>query len=59
MTKIPRWIRRQLETYGDGGESIVKFGEEVVSNLSQKLLDQVAPRIHFYTMNQAEASLAI
>lgn len=59
MTKIPRWIRRQLETYGDGGESIVKFGEEVVSNLSQKLLDQVAPGVHFYAMNQAEASLAI
>ena len=59
MTKIPRWIRRQLETYGDGGESIVKFGEDVVSNLTQKLLDQGAPGIHFYTMNQAEPSLAI
>jgi methylenetetrahydrofolate reductase (NADPH) len=37
----------------------MKFGEEVVSNLSQKLLDQGAPGIHFYTMNQAEPSLAI
>ena len=57
--EIPRWIRKQLEAYGDDSESIMKFGEEVVSNLSQKLLDQGAPGIHFYTMNQAEASLAI
>lgn len=57
--EIPRWVRKQLEAYGDDNESIMKFGEEVVSNLSQKLLDQGAPGIHFYTMNQAEASLAI
>lgn len=57
--EVPRWIRKQLEAYGDDNESIMKFGEEVVSNLSQKLLDQGAPGIHFYTMNQAEPVLAI
>ncbi len=57
--EIPRWIRKQLEAYGDDSESIVKFGEEVVSNLSQKLLEQGAPGIHFYTMNQSEPTLAI
>ena len=57
--EIPRWIRKQLEAYGDNSASIMKFGEEVVSNLSQKLLDQGAPGIHFYTMNQAEPCLAI
>lgn len=57
--EIPRWIRKQLEAYGDDSDSIVKFGEEVVSNMCRKLLDNGAPGIHFYTMNQAEASLAL
>ncbi|MFT6692279.1 MAG: methylenetetrahydrofolate reductase (NADPH) [Colwellia sp.] len=57
--EIPRWIRKQLEAYGDDSESISKFGEEVVSDLSRKLLEEGAPGINFYTMNQAEASLTI
>jgi methylenetetrahydrofolate reductase (NADPH) len=57
--EIPRWIQKQLEAYGNNSESILKFGEELVSNLSRKLLEQGALGIHFYTMNQAEASLAI
>jgi len=57
--EIPRWIRKQLEAYGDDSDSIIKFGEEIVSNLSQKLMDQGAPGIHFYTMNQSEPVLAI
>lgn len=57
--EIPRWIRKQLEAYGDDSESIAKFGTEVVSDMSRKLLEQGAPGIHFYTMNQAEPSLAI
>jgi methylenetetrahydrofolate reductase (NADPH) len=57
--EIPRWIRKQLEAYGDDSDSIAKFGTEVVSDMSRKLLEQGAPGIHFYTMNQAEPSLAI
>lgn len=57
--EIPRWIRKQLEAYGDDSDSIVKFGEEVVSDLSRKLLEKGAPGIHFYTMNQSEPCLAI
>ncbi|MFT6690906.1 MAG: methylenetetrahydrofolate reductase (NADPH) [Colwellia sp.] len=57
--EIPRWIQKQLEAYGNDSESIVKVGEELVSDLTRKLLEQGSPGIHFYTMNQAEASLAI
>ncbi|OHV09330.1 methylenetetrahydrofolate reductase [NAD(P)H] [Kushneria phosphatilytica] len=56
---IPRWIRRQLEAYGDDSESIRAFGEEVVSTLCQRLVEGGAPGLHFYTLNQADASLAI
>jgi len=57
--EIPRWIRRQLEAYGDDIDSIKKFGEEVVTNMCQQLLDGGAPGFHFYTMNQAAPNLAI
>lgn len=56
---IPRWIRKQLEAYGDDSESIAAFGEEVVSRLCQRLLDGGAPGLHFYTLNQATPSLKI
>jgi methylenetetrahydrofolate reductase (NADPH) len=57
--EIPRWIRKQLEAYGDDSESIRKFGEEVVTRMCEKLLSAGAPGLHFYTLNQAEASLAV
>lgn len=57
--EIPRWIRKQLEAYGDDSDSIVKFGEEVVTDMCRRLLDGGAPGLHFYTMNQSEASLAV
>ena len=57
--EIPRWIKKQLESYGDDHESIVKFGEEVITELCRKLLDSGAPGIHFYTLNQADPSLAV
>ncbi len=50
--EIPRWIGKRLESYGDDKESIIAFGEDVVTELCQKLLDQGAPGLHFYTMNQ-------
>ncbi len=57
--EIPRWIRKQLEAYGDDTASIVKFGEEVVTTMCERLLQAGAPGLHFYTLNQAEPSLAI
>lgn len=56
---IPRWIRKQLEAYGDDSASIQRFGEEVVTRMCQQLLDAGAPGLHFYTLNQADASLNI
>lgn len=58
-TEIPRWIRKQLEAYGDDLESITAFGEEVITTLCERLLAGGAPGLHFYTLNQAEPSLAL
>ena len=50
--EIPRWIAKRLEGFADDKESIVAFGEEVVTELCNNLLDNGAPGLHFYTMNQ-------
>ncbi|WP_426415407.1 methylenetetrahydrofolate reductase [NAD(P)H] [Aestuariirhabdus sp. LZHN29] len=57
--EIPRWVRKQLEAYGDDIESIQRFGEEVVTRMCERLLQGGAPGLHFYTLNQAAPSLAI
>lgn len=57
--EIPQWLRRKLESYADDAESIKDFGAEFVSSMCQRLLDMGAPGLHFYTMNQSEASLRI
>ncbi|MBR9871840.1 MAG: methylenetetrahydrofolate reductase [NAD(P)H] [Gammaproteobacteria bacterium] len=57
--EIPRWIRKQLEAYGDDTVSIRKFGEEVVTRMCEDLLKAGAPGLHFYTLNQTEPSLSI
>lgn len=56
---IPRWLRKRLEDYGDDLESIRAFGLEVVTEMCQRLLDQGAPGLHFYTMNQSELALGL
>ncbi len=56
---IPRWMRKTLECYGDDKESIMAFGEDVVSKLCQQLLDNGAPGLHFYTMNQSKPTQVV
>ena len=57
--EIPRWVRKQLEAYGDDAKSIQAFGEEVITQMCERLLQGGAPGLHFYTLNQAEPSLAV
>ncbi len=56
---IPRWMRKRLEGFGDDRAAIRAFGLEVISALCARLLDQGAPGLHFYTLNQADAVLGI
>ncbi len=51
--EIPRWIRKKLEGYGDDTDSIRAFGLDVVTRLCANLLENGAPGLHFYTMNQS------
>ncbi|MGB4342623.1 MAG: methylenetetrahydrofolate reductase [NAD(P)H] [Moraxellaceae bacterium] len=57
--EIPRWIRKQMASYGDDTVSTQKFGEDVVTQLCEQLLAGGAPGLHFYTMNQTEPTMAL
>jgi methylenetetrahydrofolate reductase (NADPH) len=57
--EIPRWIRKRLEGFGDDRDSIRAFGHDVVLELCRRLLDDGAPGLHFYTMNQAGPTLKL
>jgi methylenetetrahydrofolate reductase (NADPH) len=57
--EIPRWIRKRLQGYADDIESIRAFGLDVVSDMCEELLEQGAPGLHFYTMNQSGPTLRI
>lgn len=57
--EIPRWIRKQLSAYENDKESLLAFGADVVTELCATLLASGAPGLHFYTLNQADATLKI
>jgi methylenetetrahydrofolate reductase (NADPH) len=57
--EIPRWIRLRLQGFGDDTKSIRAFGLDVVAQLCEQLRAGGASCFHFYTMNQASATLEI
>jgi methylenetetrahydrofolate reductase (NADPH) len=57
--EIPRWVRLKLASFGDDSDSIKAFGLDVVSQLCERLLAGGAPGLHFYSMNQVQATTAL
>jgi methylenetetrahydrofolate reductase (NADPH) len=57
--EIPRWIGLRLQSFGDDSASIKSFGLDVVTQLCEQLVAGGAPGLHFYTMNQAGATVEI
>jgi methylenetetrahydrofolate reductase (NADPH) len=57
--EIPRWIRLRLQSFGDDTASIKAFGLDVVADLCEQLSKAGVPGLHFYTMNQSAAVLAL
>ncbi|HLS22143.1 MAG TPA: methylenetetrahydrofolate reductase [NAD(P)H] [Paenalcaligenes sp.] len=56
---VPRWIQLRLQDFGDDRQSIRAFGIDVATQLSAELIEMGAPGLHFYALNQAEATLSI
>jgi methylenetetrahydrofolate reductase (NADPH) len=57
--EIPRWVRKRLAAYGEDLESIKAFGLDLVTELCETLLENGAPGLHFYTMNQTEPTATL
>ena len=57
--EIPRWIRNRLTSFGDDVTQIKAFGLDVVTALCERLHAGGAPALHFYAMNQSQATLEI
>ena len=57
--EIPRWLRKKLEACGDDTASIRAFGLDVVTAMCERLLQNGAPGLHFYTLNQAALTTEI
>ncbi len=57
--EIPRWLRKALENYGEDDVSLKSFGVDLVTELCEVLLENEAPGLHFYTMNQTEPTAQI
>ncbi|QRN40892.1 MAG: methylenetetrahydrofolate reductase [NAD(P)H] [Neisseriaceae bacterium] len=51
--EIPRWLKLKLQSYADDTASIKALGLDFITNLCDRLLQQGAPGLHFYTLNQA------
>ena len=57
--EVPRWIRARLMAFGDDAAAIKDFGADVVAQLCERLKSGGAPGFHFYTLNQANATLEV
>lgn len=51
--EIPRWLSLKLQSYADDSASIKALGLDVVTQMCDRLLNEGAPGLHFYTLNQA------
>ena len=56
---LPRWIRLRLEELQEDKPALLDFGLSVVARLSETLLRNGAPGLHFYTINQSEPTLRL
>lgn len=58
---VPAWLVERLEAAGarGGAQDVAKAGIDAATELCLQLLDKGAPGLHFYTLNQSEATRQI
>ncbi len=57
--EVPRWMVQRFANKQLDAVSMQQLGEEIVTNLCEKLIALKVPGLHFYTLNQAEPSAQI
>ena len=58
-TPLPAAVVSRLEAVADDAPAIRKVGVQIATELSQRLLAEGAPGLHFYTMNRSLATLEV
>lgn len=56
---VPPWLVERLQRYGDQESAVEAAGIDAATELCQKLLDEGAPGLHFYTLNRSSATRRI
>jgi methylenetetrahydrofolate reductase (NADPH) len=56
---IPETLMKQLESFQDEPETVRRIGIEHATLQCERLLQEEAPGIHFYTLNRSNATLKI
>ena len=56
---IPRWLRKGIEDHREDTSDLVAYGEDVVTRLCERLIDQGVDGFHFYTLNQSKPTASI
>ena len=56
---LPRWIRLRLAELENDKPALQQFGADVVTRLCESLIQNGAPGLHFYTVNQAGPTLKL
>lgn len=57
--EIPRWLMHRLADFADDRDSLRDFGIDFITGFCQHLLDNGAPGLHIYTLNNAAVTAAI
>lgn len=52
--EIPRWLIKTMDQYEDDIESQAQLGLEIVTRMTERLIQYGVPGFHFYTMNQSK-----
>ena len=57
--EIPRWIDTHMTGFGDDTTAIRQFGADVVASMCRRLIEGGVQGLHLYTLNRAQATLAV
>lgn len=57
--RIPADLESKLASFGEDLDALRAYGLDVVAGLCERLLEGGAPGLHFYTLNRANATMAL